>query len=609
MANIQYYTTVEWDNDVRDVGTDDSGLAVSGIYKTAGVPTNTPGKWIAGAMVQNEADGQVYRNAGTITSPNFVVMGGGSFALPIITNLGGGAFGAYDQSTNILGFPIKGVFDGYSDNNFTTSFLGMLAGDFSGFGGANNEMISGFQSFGPGGAANTRYSFDTLTGSGQTTIGVQSGSTQVSIELIADGVLQGMTFRFGGSVQYTLPSTNPNVGDVLTCTVPGLTAWVPGGTSSGIAIGDPITGGGANNVLFMDGSNNLGANSNFAYNQTTGIFQVAFGGGNRLVIDPTAGRYELGDLTGVGSKNLISVVDSSGLISNQFSNQWQVLDSNTAYQYILIAGGDVNISTFGTGHIIKMGDTFSDGNDNFIQIDDFASQTFVQTSIGGTFAVQNNLGQQVFATDAAPLKAVLGDVNSIGNGMQLFVDNSTREVIIGDRLGVLNETKIKIDDAGSDITAFTFGAFHVTSPITNTQWLEVNPNIGGFLGDGGGANNGTAFRVVDTQFSALIQNRFQEDYHGSITAANSLTLGNFGNTFTVTGNTQVNLLDSTNWQEGSKVTLIFTGTPTVKQNQTASGNFQPMFLAGSVDLVVGNNTIVTFVKMPNLWQEISRTVN
>ena len=93
-----------------------------------------------------------------------------------------------------------------------------------------------------------------------------------------------------------------------------------------------------------------------------------------------------------------------------------------------------------------------------------------------------------------------------------------------------------------------------------------------------------------------------------VVAANDLTLGGDGNVFKITGNTQINAITVGNWTAGSEVTLLFTGTPTVKHNTAGSTGTAKFFLNGSVDLVAANNTVLCVVYDGTQWQEKCRKV-
>lgn len=102
--------------------------------------------------------------------------------------------------------------------------------------------------------------------------------------------------------------------------------------------------------------------------------------------------------------------------------------------------------------------------------------------------------------------------------------------------------------------------------------------------------------------------RNKEKKGANVTAANDLTLGLDGNKFTVTGNTQINGIATANWVAGSEITLLFTGTPTVKNNTAASAGFASLLLSGSADLVAANNVCLTLWYDGTNWQEKCRKV-
>ena len=100
--------------------------------------------------------------------------------------------------------------------------------------------------------------------------------------------------------------------------------------------------------------------------------------------------------------------------------------------------------------------------------------------------------------------------------------------------------------------------------------------------------------------------RFERKKGADIVAANDLTLGTDGDVFVITGNTQINAIITANWQEGSHITLKFTGTPTVKHNTAGGAGTAVIMLAGSVDLSAADNTILGLAFIESEWQEVSR---
>ncbi|MBK9960526.1 MAG: hypothetical protein IPP06_04100 [Saprospiraceae bacterium] len=105
----------------------------------------------------------------------------------------------------------------------------------------------------------------------------------------------------------------------------------------------------------------------------------------------------------------------------------------------------------------------------------------------------------------------------------------------------------------------------------------------------------------------ITNGRFAQAKGNDVTVANTLTLGGDGNVFkvSVSGNTNLNNIVSTNWPAGSVVTLIFTGAHSVSHNNTTGGG-AAILLAGSIPMNVANNATLTLVYDGTFWQEISR---
>lgn len=68
---IQYYRNVIWDSALQDVGTDEKGLVVSGLYTVAGAPAAKSNRYEAAAIIQNINDGIAYLNSGTTAAPTW----------------------------------------------------------------------------------------------------------------------------------------------------------------------------------------------------------------------------------------------------------------------------------------------------------------------------------------------------------------------------------------------------------------------------------------------------------------------------------------------------------------------------------------------------------
>lgn len=117
--------------------------------------------------------------------------------------------------------------------------------------------------------------------------------------------------------------------------------------------------------------------------------------------------------------------------------------------------------------------------------------------------------------------------------------------------------------------------------------------------------NGTFGNATATVVAA----RFQAAKGASVAAANNLTLGLDGQSFVITGNTQINAITTSTWNVGSEITLIFTGTPTVKHNTAGGAGTAPLLLSAGVDLAASNPVVLKLIYDGTNWQEVSRSIN
>lgn len=94
-----------------------------------------------------------------------------------------------------------------------------------------------------------------------------------------------------------------------------------------------------------------------------------------------------------------------------------------------------------------------------------------------------------------------------------------------------------------------------------------------------------------TRFSG----RVQKTQGADVASANDLTLGADGNSFAITGTTQINAITIAGWQNGSEVTLLFASTPVVKHNTAGGGGTVPILLAGAVDFSATADDTLTLI--------------
>jgi hypothetical protein len=150
---------------------------------------------------------------------------------------------------------------------------------------------------------------------------------------------------------------------------------------------------------------------------------------------------------------------------------------------------------------------------------------------------------------------------------------------------------IRINATGGGATAFN----GLSNAVTGTDSVRL-----------GGTLNQNTIITGANNYLAISGGRFEEGAGANVAAANNLTVGNDGNVFTITGNTQINAITTTNWQAGSQIDLIFTGTPTVKNNTAGGAGTAKILLAGSVDFVAAANDVLTLVYDGTSWHESAR---
>lgn len=147
-------------------------------------------------------------------------------------------------------------------------------------------------------------------------------------------------------------------------------------------------------------------------------------------------------------------------------------------------------------------------------------------------------------------------------------------------------------------------------------WKKANGTIMGYMGysNSGGyitgsiaggmhmrATNGWSFGqaatlIVDLDSSNGVRAnlRMQGKQGSDIASANDLILGD-GNTFEITGTTQINAINTTNWQNGAEVNLLFTSNPTVKHNTAGGAGTAPIILSAGVDFAASSGKILTLL--------------
>jgi hypothetical protein len=124
-----------------------------------------------------------------------------------------------------------------------------------------------------------------------------------------------------------------------------------------------------------------------------------------------------------------------------------------------------------------------------------------------------------------------------------------------------------------------------------------------------GYGNAESARLGTGGHMYMTAHRFETVAGAAVAAAATLTLGADGNFFSITGNTNIDFITTTNWQAGSEVTLQFSGTPTVNHNTGAvPGGTASVLLAGAVGFALTANDTLTLIYNGTNWCEKARAV-
>lgn len=112
--------------------------------------------------------------------------------------------------------------------------------------------------------------------------------------------------------------------------------------------------------------------------------------------------------------------------------------------------------------------------------------------------------------------------------------------------------------------------------------------------------------IIGAPATQVISTRFSMAQGAAVAAANNLTLGVDGNLFSVTGSTQINAITIANWQAGSEIAFIFTGTPLLKNATAGGGGTAQLSLAGGVDYLAAVGDYIGFAYNGTVWKETTR---
>lgn len=379
----------------------------------------------------------------------------------------------------------------------------------------------------------------------------------------------------------------------------------------------------------VDMTNMTDAATSMAFNQVQ-----AWGGQYRNITVVNTGTnkrsivFNAGAFTTIVQGGSMPIIEATGLADNNQATTLSFIDVDTT-QFILnyasavsIHGGTIQgtvdkFTGYSNGISGALGGLYHVTGLMIYGLDvEGASGTYLKfgASCNSIFAMGNQLtGFAGTLTSGAPAGPyIITDRPGGGSNNFFFTDGNfklynnnqqtTAQLLSG---GAASYYQLGVGRTGIDLGLSVAGA--TNDFITGTAAGDAVIGVGGARAIWLQAGSAGVAKLT-SQLAQIQSARLQDAQGASVPSANNLTLGADGNYFQITGTTQVNLLDNTNWQGGSVVTLKFNGIVLVKNNQAASGNFKPIVLNGGVDLTTaaGNTLTLRYDSTDATWYEMSR---
>lgn len=169
-------------------------------------------------------------------------------------------------------------------------------------------------------------------------------------------------------------------------------------------------------------------------------------------------------------------------------------------------------------------------------------------------------------------------------------------------------------DVGVAINSAATGTlFTIVGNVFNVATTEISsgPSSAVNLYEAASATVYSFVRITDlSAITSIFTDGRQGTNSGTpVAAANDLTLGRGGCRFVISGNTTINAITTLGWPGGSIVSLVFSGTPTVKHNTAGSAGTAKLLLSGGGDLTASANQTLTLMYDGTQWQEMARSTN
>lgn len=568
-------------------------------------------KFGASASVSTHASSLAVGNSATVTGEGGTAIGfhasAGSFGTALGRSSTSASFGiAIGYASNSSG----GVSIGVSSNASGTQSLAIAtsstaSGDYS-FCAGYQRIVSGFGAIGIGYQGGAIHN-------GSMAFGFQAASTAANQFFAGSpGSLAITDVFFGSGPEHSAPFAYTIHGSGASGTnIAGAIISIAGGKATGNAAG------GAINFKTSDAGS-----SGTTLQTLTNKFEILTSGQLK------ANLYGAGTFTGTATKFL--AVTSAGLVIEEAPPSGG--GTVTSFAFTDANGFDGTVTnptttptlslttTLTQGSVFFAGasgaiaednsNLFFDNTNNILGIGINSSFTATRLNVVDNSVGANNIISITSTSTAAAsnlqkgLNVALSGANSTASQTTYGVYSSNIHTgTTGINIGVLGDASGGTNNYGIVGQSLVAGG---TNNIAGYFSAAGATNNYGLLVNGGNVGIGDLAPIMKLKIGA---GRFGQMYSAGVVAANDLTLPADGNIHPVSGNTTINAITTSGWSAGSIVYLIFSGTPTLKNNTAGGAGTAVMFLAGAVDFAATASDVLTLVYNGSAWFEVCRSVN
>lgn len=238
-----------------------------------------------------------------------------------------------------------------------------------------------------------------------------------------------------------------------------------------------------------------------------------------------------------------------------------------------------------TSKVLSAGQLGGGGNAGKLILSDVGGGTstgFAQLGFGNIAGVKDAgffVDNQNFAT-----LVILGKygVRSIAAG----------DVYMGQVWGVGNSTQVIVQDAAQIIQLLATNGVDATGVISQNS-------VPVLLTDGSTDGATVTSQTFDNGITSAGRILFAKGV--DVASAADMTLGNDGNTFTITGAATINNIDTTGWTEGTPIWLAFSGAAILTHANSGDGQ---MILSGALDFLAASNDVIQLILVGTDWMEV-----